>query len=92
MYWNTGVEAAIAIPLVIMFGLCAFMMLSMFLRGVFGGSGHGGRGMMCMGHGHDDQHSPRDTEQTLLDEPQAERARLDALIDKAEQEASGRAR
>jgi hypothetical protein len=92
MDWGTVVGLLIAIPFAIMFGLCALMMLRMVIGGALGGSGYGGHGMMCMGHGHGAHVSPRGTDEGLLEELKAERKRLGALIDKAERSASGRAR
>lgn len=83
-------EWLIAVPLALMFALCAFMMLSMMVRGWLGGGRHGRRGMMmCMGDGAHDQ--PRTPEGRLLEELQEERARLDALIARAEGETADRA-
>ncbi len=76
-------EWLFAIPLALMFGLCAFMMLSMMVRGWLGGGRHSGHGMMtCMGRGAD--RGPRTSDEGLLEELKAERDRLDALIARAE--------
>ena len=65
-------EWLIAVPVALMFALCAFMMLSMMVRGWLGGSRHGGHGMMmCMGHGAD--HEPRTPDRGLLEELKSER-------------------
>jgi hypothetical protein len=80
MDWGGIAEVVIVIPFAIMFALCAFAML----RGVMGGSGHGGHGMMmCMG-GH--SHEPRAPEDQILEQLRAERHRLDGRIARAEQE------
>ncbi len=82
-------EWLIAIPVALMFALCAFMMLSMMVRGWLGGGRHGGHGMMmCMGHGAD--HEPRTPDEGLLEELKSERDRMDALIARAEREAADR--
>ncbi len=76
-------EWLIAIPFALMFALCAFMMLSMMVRGWLGGGRHGGHGMMmCMGHGAD--HEPSRPDKGLLQELKSERDRMDALIARTE--------
>ena len=83
-------EWLLAVPLALMFALCAFMMLSMMVRGWLGGGRHGGHGMMmCMGHGADDR--PGTPDKGLLEELKAERHRLDALVARAERETADRA-
>jgi hypothetical protein len=80
-------EWLIAIPVALMFALCAFMMLSMTVRGWLGGGRRGGHGMMmCMGHGAD--HEPQTPDKGLLEELKSERDRLDALIARTEREAA----
>jgi hypothetical protein len=85
-------EALIAVPVALMFGLCALTMLSMNVRGWLGGGRHSGHGMMdmCMGRCADDK--PRTPDVGLLEELKSERERLDALISRAKNErmAAGR--
>ncbi len=76
-------EWLFAIPLALMFGLCAFMMLSMIVGGFIGRGRHRGHGMMmCMDRGAD--RGPRTSDEGLIEELKAERDRLDALIARAE--------
>jgi len=83
-------EWLIAVPLALMFALCALMMLSMIVRGWLAGGRHSGHSMMmCMGVGHDRGARPPDG--GLLEELRAERERLDVLIARAEREATERA-
>lgn len=84
-------EWAIGIPIVALLLLCPLMMVGMIIGGWLLGrkamGGHGGHGMMCMGHGSHAGHDARaEMPGTLVDELKAERERLDRLITAAEDE------
>ena len=89
-------EWLIVAPIVALVLLCPLMMIGMIAAGWImarrgKGSGHGGHGMMCMGHGaHGSHDSPADVPRSLVDDLKAERERLDQLIAEAEEEISGR--
>ncbi len=84
MNWSEVADVLIAIPFVIMFGLCALGMI----RGLLRGSDRGGHGMMCMGGRAD--HGPRGPEDQVVDQLRAERQRLNRRIARAEREAAER--
>ncbi|HEU4758399.1 MAG TPA: hypothetical protein VFT91_00295 [Dehalococcoidia bacterium] len=89
-------EWAIAIPLVLLLVACPLLMVGMVVGGwIFGRrmmGGHGGHGMMCMGHGdspggesgHGSRVMGHGADPTLVEELKAERERLDLLIARAE--------
>ena len=84
-------EWAIGIPILLLLLVCPLMMVGMIVGGwVFGRrvtGGHGGHGMMCMGHGSGEKgHETGDTAAPagIVDELKAERRRLDELIARAE--------
>ncbi len=76
-------EWVVAVALIVMFGMCALMMLRMMAHGWRGAGPHGGLGMMCMGHS--DEHKAGRTDAELLEELRTERTRLDAVIARADQ-------
>ncbi|MDO8616659.1 MAG: hypothetical protein Q7T33_13145 [Dehalococcoidia bacterium] len=86
MDWTIGIPLValllLACPLM-MVGMMAFGWL--FMRGRSGG--HGGHGMMCMGHGDHSSAGAHDRDRAgVIGELKAERERLDSLITAAENE------
>ena len=86
-------EWAIGIAILLLLLLCPLMMISMIVRHrIFGRErmgGHGGHGMMCMGHGGGSNETRGMGHETAptVDELRAERDRLDEIIARAERAA-----
>lgn len=83
-------EWAIGVPVALLLLLCPLMMVGMIVGGwIFGRKamgGHGGHGMMCMGHGQG--HETGDTSGAdLVEGLKAERERLNRIIAVAEEKA-----
>ena len=87
-------EWAIVIPILVLLLLCPLMMIGMIVRDRMSGrksvGGHGGHGMMCMGHGGERNESSsvgHEAAAPTVDELKAERDRLDEIIARAEKAA-----
>ena len=86
-------EWAIVIPILVLLLLCPLMMIGMIVRDRMSGrksvGGHGGHGMMCMGHGGGSNETRGMGHETAptVDELRAERDRLDEIIARAERAA-----